>query len=110
LRELESFEPAGPVFYNKARDGGLGHHAQRTWARLNQVGAATVEELSETVGYTPATILKHLQGLERYSMAKLRSGGAWAATGKSQWSAAKEHSLPDRWAGNRARVFGAAFH
>ncbi|MGR8012307.1 hypothetical protein [Streptomyces hypolithicus] len=104
----ESFEPAGPIFYNKARDGGLGHHAQRTWARLKEVGTrgATVEDLCEAVGYQARTITKHLEGLSHYGLAEQREDGRWASTGKSQWAAAKEHDVPDRWAKDRERVLG----
>lgn len=107
LQKLASFEPAGPVFYNKARDGGLGHHAQRTWDRLKELRprGATVEDLCETVGYTERTINKHLEGLSRYGLAE-QQGDRWVATGKSQWAAAKEYSLPDRRAQERERVLG----
>lgn len=107
LHEPASFETAGPVFYNKARDGGLGQHAQRTWDRLKDLRprGATVEDLCETVGYTERAINKHLEGLSRYGLAEQREE-QWFATSKSQWAAAKEHGLPDRRAQERERVLG----
>ncbi|MFI1060449.1 hypothetical protein ACH4TC_00980 [Streptomyces spororaveus] len=94
---MSTFEPDGPVFYNKARNGGLGHHAAATWKRLKSLGSAgaTPEALSASVGYTIPTIRKHLTGLARYEMVE-ESGGRWRATDVSQWAAAREHGLPVR--------------
>ncbi|WP_229898498.1 hypothetical protein [Streptomyces finlayi] len=100
-----SVEEAGPVF-GTVRNGGLGHHAHRTWTRLETVGqrGATVEELCETVGYQARTVTKHLEGLYRYGLAEQREGGSWYATGKSQWAAAQEHGIPGPRAEGRERV------
>ncbi|WP_374777076.1 hypothetical protein OG756_34245 [Streptomyces sp. NBC_01310] len=94
---VASFEPDGPVFYNKARVGGLGHHAAATWKRLKALGSAgaTPEDLSTSVGYTLPTIHRHLAGLARYALAE-ETGGRWRATKVSQWEAARQHGLPVR--------------
>ncbi|MFD4241480.1 hypothetical protein ACFWP3_07785 [Streptomyces sp. NPDC058525] len=73
---MRPVEPDGPVFYNKASVGGLGHHAAVTWKRLKAIGSAgaTPEDLSTSVGYTLPTIRKHLAGLARYELAEETGG------------------------------------
>ncbi|WP_328580988.1 hypothetical protein [Streptomyces sp. NBC_00370] len=99
-------EPAGPVFYNSARNGGLGLHAAKTWRELNTAGASgvSVDELSAAAGYQAPTITKHLKGLARYGLAE-QNGDRWQPTGRSQWEAAAQHGLPVR-AGDEALVGG----
>lgn len=101
----ESKEEDGPLFYNRVSDGGLGHHAARTWHHVKLAGAegTTVDELCQTVGYQPPTILKHLNGLARYGMAEQR-GDRWHSTGKSQWQAASERGLPQRTSDRAAHL------
>ncbi|WP_424215254.1 hypothetical protein ACN20G_26065 [Streptomyces sp. BI20] len=90
-------EPAGPVFHNTARSGGLGLPAARTWQEVRTAGpgGATVTELAGAAGYQAATILKHLKGMTRFGLVEQR-GERWFSTGKSQWTAAREHGLPAR--------------
>lgn len=99
-------EPAGPVFYNSARNGGLGLHAARTWRQLDAAGSAgvSVDELCAAAGYQAPTITKHLKGLARYGLAE-QHGDRWQPTGRSQWEAAAQHGLPVR-AGDEAPVGG----
>ncbi|MCX5205575.1 hypothetical protein OG897_29460 [Streptomyces sp. NBC_00237] len=101
----EPVEEVAPVF-GTVRNGGLGHHAQRTWTRLRADGqqGATVEELCETVGYQARTIVKHLEGLSRYGLVEQRDGDAWHATAKSPWAAAQEHGIPGPRTEGRDRV------
>ena len=98
IRNMLAFwEADGPVFYNSATNGGLGHHAARTWRQLRVYGAegATVGDLCASVGYQARTILKHLSGLARYGLA-VQEGERWHSTGKSQEAAADEHNLRRR--------------
>ncbi|MFG3257320.1 hypothetical protein [Streptomyces sp. NPDC048172] len=90
-------EADGPVFTTKARDGGLGAHAARTWRELKAYGrsGATAEDLAASVGYTLPTVRKHLTGLARFGMAE-ETGPSWRSTAKNQWDAAAEHDLPVR--------------
>ena len=84
-------EAHAPVFTRAARDGGLGRPAARTWDELqvHRQKGAEVGELSDSAGFTAATIRKHLTGLERYGLAEQRDG-RWYPTGKSQWDAVPE--------------------
>lgn len=86
-------EPDGPIFARRSRDGGLGHHAARTWRQLQAAGAdgMTIEDLCAAVGYQSPTIRKHVEGLVRYELAKAIGDDAWAATDVSQWDAASKH-------------------
>ncbi|MFC6134640.1 hypothetical protein [Streptomyces spororaveus] len=72
-------QPEASVFASKA-DGGLGHHAQRTWEALRTAGAreSRVEELCEAVGFTQRTVAMHLEGLAAHGLAVQVAGG-WRA-------------------------------
>ncbi|MFZ3492077.1 helix-turn-helix domain-containing protein [Streptomyces sp. 5.8] len=51
----------------------------RTYIRLTEAGARTVQELCEAVGYTPRTINRHLEDLTRHGLAVCSTDGRWTA-------------------------------
>lgn len=75
-RSSESSEAAPP-------DGGLGHHAVRTWQEVQSAGdgGITVDELCTAVGYQSRTILKHLKVLAQDGLAE-PYGERWRSTGQ----------------------------
>lgn len=58
----------------------LGRNVAHTYIRLTEAGAHTVQELCETVGYTPRTINRHLEDLTRHGLAACSTDGHWTAT------------------------------
>lgn len=65
-----------------AREGGLGRSAAQTWRHLQERGpeGASLEELSEVVGYQQPTVAKHVSGLAGHSLVQQRNG-RWYAVG-----------------------------
>ncbi|MEV1025778.1 hypothetical protein [Streptomyces sp. NPDC050264] len=60
----------------------LNRTTRATWSRLRQepLRGWTVEEVSEAVGFTPRTVVRHLQTLAAHDLACQDSGGEWRAT------------------------------
>ncbi|NLU71058.1 hypothetical protein HCC30_27915, partial [Streptomyces sp. HNM0574] len=73
-------EPDLSRVFGPAREGGLGRSAAQTWRQLKERGAegATLQELSEAVGFQQATVSKHVTGLADHSLA-LRRDDRWYA-------------------------------
>ncbi len=95
-------ESTESVFSSQA-EGGLGHPAQRTWSGLWAAGGqeCSVEELCKVVGFTPRTIVKHLEGLAAHGLAARGAGGGWIAAELPQPYPPQERALPDPRTGSR---------
>ncbi|MFI9102189.1 hypothetical protein ACIGXA_16850 [Streptomyces fildesensis] len=76
-------KPDAPRASEPVPDGGLGHHAARTWEEVRSAGdgGITVEELCTAVGYQSRTILKHLKVLAQDGLAE-PFGERWRPTGQ----------------------------
>ncbi|MFD7256326.1 winged helix-turn-helix domain-containing protein [Streptomyces sp. NPDC059874] len=87
-REAPRFEAAVAASARGDSPGGheptpptpLGRHVTRTYIRLAEAGAHTVQELCDAVGYTPRTIARHLEDLTRQGLAARSSDGRWTVT------------------------------
>ncbi|MCZ4123606.1 hypothetical protein [Streptomyces sp. H39-S7] len=75
--------PDAPRSSEAVPDGGLGHHAVRTWQEVQSAGddGITVDELCTAVGYQSRTILKHLKVLAQDGLAEPH-GERWRSTGQ----------------------------
>ncbi|MEN8655772.1 hypothetical protein ABCR94_35665 [Streptomyces sp. 21So2-11] len=67
--------------FRPVQAGGIGRPAERTWQHLRTCGdtGASVDELSGVVGYQPATITRHVDGLAAHHLAQQRDGRWYAA-------------------------------
>ncbi|MCM2417328.1 hypothetical protein [Streptomyces sp. RKAG293] len=76
-------KPDAPRASEPVADGGLGHHAARTWEEVRSAGdgGITVEELCTAVGYQSRTVLKHLKVLAQDGLAE-PFGERWRPTGQ----------------------------
>ncbi|MFI1914558.1 hypothetical protein [Nocardia sp. NPDC020380] len=59
---------------------GLGKSTGQTWLGLQEVGPATVQEVSVAVGSSRRTVDRHLKVLEKHGLA-VKSGTQWTASG-----------------------------
>lgn len=82
-KTAKSVKPDAPRAADPVPDGGLGHHAARTWQEVQSAGdgGITVEELCTAVGYQSRTILKHLKVLAQDGLAE-PFGERWRPTGQ----------------------------
>ncbi|HET6861201.1 MAG TPA: hypothetical protein VFH94_29395 [Streptomyces sp.] len=69
------------LVFRPVQAGGIGRPAERTWQHLRTCGdtGASVDELSGVVGYQPATITRHVEGLAAHHLVQQRDGRWYAA-------------------------------
>ncbi|MCM2430446.1 hypothetical protein [Streptomyces sp. RKAG337] len=82
-KAAKAAKPDVPRASEPVADGGLGHHAARTWEEVRSAGdgCITVEELCTAVGYQSRTVLKHLKVLAQDGLAE-PFGERWRPTGQ----------------------------
>ncbi|WP_274560756.1 hypothetical protein [Streptomyces spiramyceticus] len=62
--------------FRSVSEGGIGRPAERTWQQLKSRAdtGMSIDELSAVVGYQPATISRHVDGLAAHRLAHQRDG------------------------------------